>query len=47
MRSDVGRQNLQRNFAIELRFLCQIHLTHAARANLRADFVTTEFCAGN
>ena len=45
MSSNIGRQNLQCNFAIEFRILRQIHLTHPARAELRANFVTTEFCA--
>ena len=45
MSSDFSGQNLQRNFAIELRILRQINLSHSAFAKLRADFVTTEFCA--
>ena len=36
---EIRRQNLQRHSTIELRILGQIHLAHAARANLRADFV--------
>src|SRR5712691_11581248 len=45
MSSDFNRQYLQRNFARQFRILRQIHLTHSALANLRADFVVTEFCA--
>src|SRR5712691_9893048 len=45
MSSDFNRQYLQRNFARQFRILRQIHLTHSALANLRADFVATEFCA--
>jgi len=41
---EIRRQNLQSNFTIELCVLSQIYLTHSARADLRADFVTTKFC---
>src|SRR5689334_15476697 len=44
--SSISRQNLQRNFAIELRVLRQIHLAHPALANLRTDFITAESGAG-
>jgi len=37
--SKVSGENLQRNFAIKFCVLGQIHLTHPARADLRADFV--------
>ena len=42
----VCRKNLQRHFAVQLRILGQIHVTHTARANLRADFVAAQSCAG-
>src|SRR3989441_10215437 len=45
IRSQLHRQNLQRDFAFEFRVLRQIHLTHSARADLGVDFVATEFCA--
>ena len=45
VRNNVGRQNLQCDFTIEFRILSQIHLAHSAGAELRADFVTAEFCA--
>src|SRR5437870_902556 len=35
MRSNICRQNLQRNFAVEFCILGQIHLAHPARAELR------------
>ena len=41
-----SRQDLQRDFPIQFRVLRQIDFTHSALADLRADFVTTEFCAG-
>src|SRR5207237_3007014 len=44
VRRDFSGQNLQRHFAIELRILGQVHFTHSACADLRADFVTAEFC---
>ena|ERR1700682_5557825 len=37
--SHLSRQNLQCHSTIELRMLRQIHFTHPARAELRADFV--------
>src|SRR6266404_2256416 len=39
------RQNLDRYVAIQFRVMRQINLAHPARTDLRADFVTTEFCA--
>ena len=39
-------QELDRDFAIELRVLGQINLAHPARTKWRADFIATEFCAG-
>ena len=41
VRSDLRGQDLQRNFTIEFRVLRQIHFAHSARADLRADLVTT------
>ena len=43
---EFGGQNLQRDAAMKLCVFGQIHFTHPAFANLRADFVTAEFCAG-
>src|SRR5262249_38308179 len=40
---NIGGQNFQRNFAMKLSVLRQVHLTHSACAKLRADFVPTEF----
>src|SRR5205823_2983837 len=40
-------KNFQSNFAIEFHVLSQIHFAHSALANLRADFVAAEFCAGS
>src|ERR1043166_120802 len=37
-------QNLDGNLSPQARVFSQIHLTHSALANLRADFVTTKFC---
>jgi hypothetical protein len=42
---DLSGENLQRDVAIELRIACQIHFAHPALTNLRADFITSEFCA--
>ena len=46
----VGRhirgQNFQRHPPPQLRILRQIHLAHSALANLGADFIAAEFCAG-
>ena len=42
---DRFRQNFDGHVAPELGVMRLIHLAHAARANLRADFVETEFCA--
>ena len=39
------RQNLQGHLAIERGVLRQIHFTHSAFAQLRADFVAAKFCA--
>ena len=41
-----SRENLDRHQAIQLGILRQIHITHPARADLRADFKAAEFCAG-
>ena len=47
----VGRhirgQNFQRHPSPQLRILRQIHLAHSALANLGADFIAAEFCAGD
>ena len=43
---EFGRQNLQRNFPVQPSVFCQVHLAHSTCANLRADFVATESCAG-
>src|ERR1043166_109014 len=40
-----GGQNFDRHVAIQLFIARAIDLTHPARAELRADFVTTELCA--
>src|SRR6266404_194550 len=45
IRTNIGGQNFQCDFAIESCVLRQINLTHPARANLRADFVAAEFCS--
>jgi hypothetical protein len=42
-----GRQNLDRHFPIHLRVIRAIDLTHPALAELRADFVASDFCAGD
>ena len=42
IRRDVGRQDLQRHFPIELRILGQIHLAHPAGAEQRGDPVVFE-----
>src|SRR5215471_3498259 len=44
--SKVGRQYFQRDFAVQASILSQINLTHPAYADLRADFITAEFCVG-
>src|SRR5207247_10169506 len=44
MRSDLGGQNLQCDFAFELCILCQLNLTHSALAYPWADFVMPELC---
>jgi hypothetical protein len=43
--SDVIRQNFHRHGSIQFGVLGQIDIAHPARANLRADFVTAEFCS--
>jgi hypothetical protein len=43
---DGRRQYLDGHLALELRVVRAIHLAHPALANLRADFVTTQKCAG-
>jgi len=47
VRGRVNWQHLQRHIAIELHVPRQIHFAHPARAELRADFVTAKFCAGD
>src|SRR5947209_3765608 len=42
----LGGQNLQSHFAVQLSVVRQVNLAHPARANLGADFVTPDFCAG-
>ena len=42
---DVCRQNFQRDFAIELRVVSEINLTHATRAELGANFVAADLFA--
>src|SRR5437016_1266114 len=44
---EIGRQNFDRNLAADLRIESQIHFSHSALSDLRADFVATEFCAGS
>src|SRR5439155_16070830 len=46
IRGHFRRQNLQRNFAIQLCIMRQIHFTHSALANLCADFVTAKSYTG-
>ena len=41
-RVDVGGKDFDSDFAIEFRIVGQVNLTHAARAELGADFVTAE-----
>src|SRR5262249_24437489 len=41
-----GRQDLNSYFAMHRFVISAIHLSHSALADLRADFVTTEFGAG-
>jgi hypothetical protein len=41
----VRRQHLDRNSSVEPRASGAVHLIHAARTNLRDDFVGAEFCA--
>src|SRR6266545_778068 len=43
---ECGRQDFDSYIAIQLLIAGAIDLTHSALANLRADFVTAEFCAG-
>jgi hypothetical protein len=43
--SQISGKNFQGNLAMQPRIFREIHLAHPARANLRPDFVTTEFCA--
>jgi len=42
---EFGRQNLQRDFSIELHILRQIHFAHSTRADLRADFIAAQSSA--
>jgi hypothetical protein len=44
--SDVGWQNLQHDFAIELCVVRQTHLAHSTHADLRNDAVMRQNCAG-
>src|SRR5215472_3519914 len=44
-RRHLGRQDLERYFAIEPRVLGEIDFTHSAGTKLRADLVMTERCA--
>src|SRR5205823_9102994 len=39
-------ENLDRDRPIQFSILGQIHLSHSALANLRADFIAAESCAG-
>src|SRR5205085_2944050 len=41
---DVGRENFQCDFAIELGVLSEINLTHATRAELGANFIAANPC---
>ena len=47
VRSDVGRQDFQSDFAIQTRVLREIDLTHTTRAEERANFVAPELCFGS
>ena len=40
-------QNLQRDCAVQFCILSEIDFSHSARADLRANFVTSESCAGS
>ena len=42
---EFGRQNLQRDFSIELHIMRQIHFAHSTRADLRADFIAAQSSA--
>ena len=46
VRSDVDRQNLQGDFAIQTVVLSEIDLTHTTRAEKRANRITPELCFG-
>ena len=43
--SEIVRQNLQSDLAIELGVLGQVDLTHSTRAELGADFIAANSCA--
>src|SRR5947208_6166173 len=43
IRGNLGRKNLQRDFAVQSRVFRKIHLTHSARAEQRPAFVAAEF----
>ena len=45
IRSNLGRQNLQSNFAIQFCIPREIHLAHSALAQFRADFITAQLGA--
>jgi hypothetical protein len=45
IRSNIDRQNLQRDFAIELRVLSNIHVAHPATQAANGFHKTVEFCA--
>src|SRR5262244_318908 len=44
--SQIGRQDFQCDVTVQAGIFSQINLTHSALAQLRADFVAAEFCAG-
>src|SRR5215469_18372665 len=46
IRSNFSGQNLQRDFAIELGILSEVHFTHPACAQRRKDLVRAKACAG-
>jgi|GEM_PF-3346485 len=40
-------QDLDRHFTLEVVVVCEVNLTHAARAKERAHFVPAELCTGS
>src|SRR5262245_15781677 len=46
IRSQLRGQDFQCDLAVEPRVFGQVNFAHTALAELRADFVTAEFCAG-